>query len=411
MTVEDSPLWERLIFVVGVMRSGTNWLQRVLVAHPDVMGLPTETHLFHWLQPFAEHVQHGAVRLPTVGNVFMSRDAFRTQLRSLCDAVFLGYAGDAGGGERFILERTPHHARNLELIGDVYPDAAVVHIIRDGRDVARSLVSQPFGPDTVAAAAEEWRTSIEAARAAAGGLERYHEVRYEELLGAPVAGIEQLYRTLGLDVSDTILERARLEAIEPYLVDASFPSVGAGKWRAAWTAADVRAFDDEAGALLRELGYDGGEPDTPPAAQPARRGLLRRRRDHDERPAASVWPETHRDRQLVALELVERLLGILASGSTGGIDDVLSENALLRVVDDTGEWSGRDRAARDRFASLVAGDHEAHAAQLRGDVHPAVPIYTVVATYRRHDGALAHRILTTLVERGRITALTQYRIG
>jgi hypothetical protein len=113
----------------------------------------------------------------------------------------------------------------------------------------------------------------------------------------------------------------------------------------------------------------------------------------------------------VALELVERLLGILASGSTDGIDEVLSENALLRVVDDAGEWSGRDGAARGRFATLVAADHDAHEVQVRGDVHPAVPIYTVVGTYRRHDGAIAHRILTTLVERGRITALTQYRIG
>ena len=55
----------------------------------------------------------------------------------------------------------------MPLIAEVYPDARFVHIIRDGRDVARSIVAQPWGPATVKEAAKEWGDSVAAGRAAA----------------------------------------------------------------------------------------------------------------------------------------------------------------------------------------------------------------------------------------------------
>src|SRR5205823_11694477 len=163
-------------FLVGARRSGTNFLQRVLAAHPAVLPVPSETYVFaSGLRPLSERIHHAAAGLNRTGATFMERDDFIAASRVFCDRIFGGLAERLDPGAERIVERTPWHAYDLELIGDVYPDAWVIQIIRDGRDVARSLLAQPWGPETMAEAAEEWRSSV-AAAAAAPKPARYAEV-------------------------------------------------------------------------------------------------------------------------------------------------------------------------------------------------------------------------------------------
>src|SRR3954465_6216802 len=134
----DSPLRHRMVFLVGAQRSGTNWLQRMLGTHPDVVTLPSETQLFTvGIDVLAERVQHGVVGSTSTATVFMSRDAFLDAARDFCDAAFGGVADRLDPAARRVLERSPNHVERLELIGAVYPDAWIVHIVRDGRDVTR----------------------------------------------------------------------------------------------------------------------------------------------------------------------------------------------------------------------------------------------------------------------------------
>jgi hypothetical protein len=108
----------------------------------------------------------------------------------------------------------------------------------------------------VADAAREWRASIEAARAGAHGSDRYLEIRYEELLAAPAAGVGELYRWLGLPVDDAILEGALAEAKVSRNLDPMHTPPGTGKWRRGFTPRDLDAFEDAAGELLYDLGYE-----------------------------------------------------------------------------------------------------------------------------------------------------------
>jgi hypothetical protein len=243
-----------MIFNVGARRSGTYWLQRIVCAHPAVAEVPGETYVFsHGVAPLMERFRHQDRDEQAVGTVYADRGRLIASVRALCDSVFAEFAQ---AGEERVAERTPWHVHHLPLIAEVYPDARFVHIVRDGRDVVRSLVAQPWGPATVAEAAEEWRGSVEAGRAAAGELgARLLEVRYEEMLADPGAAVARLYEHLGLEGG---LEQALAAAGVEANVGAHDVRVGAGKWREGWKRRDLREFDRVAGGLLGELGYAQG---------------------------------------------------------------------------------------------------------------------------------------------------------
>lgn len=240
-----------MIFNVGARRSGTYWLQRIVCAHPAVAEVPSETHLFsHGIAPLVERFQHDDRGSRAVGKVYADRESLIEDIRILCEGVFEGFATP---GQLHVAERTPLHVFHLPLIAEVYPDARFVHIVRDGRDAARSLVAQDWGPDTVAEAAEEWRSAVEAGREAGAALgSRYLEVRYESLLAEPRPGIGRIYGHLGLEGS---LEAALEAAGGVANLGGHDKRVGAGKWREGWGRRELRDFDAVAGELLRELGY------------------------------------------------------------------------------------------------------------------------------------------------------------
>jgi len=49
-------------------------------------------------------------------------------------------------GRRYWIEKTPHNVRNADAIIDVFPDARIVHVIREPKDICASLLKQHWGP-------------------------------------------------------------------------------------------------------------------------------------------------------------------------------------------------------------------------------------------------------------------------
>jgi len=259
VTLDDSPMKGRLIFNVGSRRSGTFWLQRIVSSHPEVAAIPSETHLLsHGVAPLFDRFQHDDPASSVVAVTYMPRDALLDSTRDFLDAVFSQYIG---GDVTRVAERSPWHGQHLPLIYELYPDARFVHIIRDGRDVVRSLIGQHWGPRTIGIAAEEWRFSVASARAAALSDAVYREVRYEELLEHPRPIIEGLFEWLGLQLDEPTIERAIATSRQKENVDKRSPEVGAEKWRSEFSREDLEQFNFVAGRLLRELGYEWAEPD------------------------------------------------------------------------------------------------------------------------------------------------------
>src|SRR3954447_3488570 len=220
MSRADSPLRDRMLFLVGAQRSGTNWLQGMLKLHPDVVALPSETQLLSYgMHVLERFIQQGPMESWVTSRSFMERDAFADAARDFCDAVFGQLASKLDRAAPYILERTPNNAERMDLVADIYPDGRAVHIIRDGRDVTRSLLSMAWGPNTVAEAAKTWRRAVETARAAGPQMKAYVEVRYEELLANPKDTFAQILSGLGLSVDPAVVDAAVLESGVPVNID------------------------------------------------------------------------------------------------------------------------------------------------------------------------------------------------
>lgn len=84
-------------------------------------------------------------------------------------------------------EKTPAHVFHMQLIHEVYPNVRFIHIIRNGKDVVRSLQRMKWAPRKIKWSCTRWVESVLAGRSAATVLpiESYAEVRYEDLIAEP----------------------------------------------------------------------------------------------------------------------------------------------------------------------------------------------------------------------------------
>ncbi len=309
-------------FVVGRGRSGTSWLRILLNYHPEIMCLG-EGRFFERSFKRADFEQLQLENIPP-----------SSLYRAILDSSYLKYWIDRSvwaKGEQtdkhlinltrlaidyFLAEqlsktnkmivgdKTPFvSAEVIEEISTIYPEAKVIHIIRDGRDVAVSLIHfmwnhakneggiydlEPedlekrhayregsldspteslFTKERLISIATDWSTQVGKVTEDGSALlgDNYTEVRYEDLLEWPVGEARRLLGFLGADSSEEkarkCVERAGFERRTNRQRGQEDPSSRfrkgvAGDWKAVFTEEDRRVFKEIAGTLLVELGYE-----------------------------------------------------------------------------------------------------------------------------------------------------------
>ena len=258
----------RPVFVIGADRSGTTFLGDSLAALPEL----SYHHEPAVIKAAARYVYEGG------WGVRRSRAFFRLVYGWL---MRVGLEGDLR-----LAEKTPSNSFIVPFLAQAFPEAVFVHIVRDGRDAARSHLQQPwllaaalaggrrepggyrYGPDArfwvepdrrrefettsdLHRCIWSWRRHTEAALDAATALPagRYHELRYEALVTDPAAAGARLLDFLGIEAPDSraLLQQALARA-DP---------AGVGAWRTTFDTAELAVIEREAGELLRRLGYTG----------------------------------------------------------------------------------------------------------------------------------------------------------
>ncbi len=291
-------------FVYGHARSGTTMLMYLLDAHPEV-HCNRQAHFFT-RPPYLS----GLVADPAVAE-WLSRGSVRWNRGRDLSPVVMRAAAD------FILERDARR-HNARIVGDkspnslndgeavrlthqIYPDARVIFIVRDGRDAALSHRFQAFidAPQHLTPAdrriraeferdpasfrgpakslftgqgirdyARGWRRNLESTAALGRELYagRYHELRYEDLLADPVGEMKKVWGFLGADPDLAGLEEAVM-GVANRNRDAAWqqqkaghlaraiPKGQVGAWREFFSERDTRVFEQIAGKMLRKWGY------------------------------------------------------------------------------------------------------------------------------------------------------------
>jgi hypothetical protein len=281
-------------FVVGATRSGTTLLRLMLDAHPEI-AIPSETHFIPDLIKARE--KHGAspermLEMLTShrrwGDFHIEASELAQRWGALPELTgpaavreFFKVYGEKQGGPPRWGDKTPGYVKRMREIQEYLPEARFIHLIRDGRDVALSILKQSFGPETIEAAADRWRGRVLRGRAQQPYLGYYMEVRFEDLVLDTEGQLRRICEFIELDFDPAMLgyhERAeerlkekarelprgkgrdpqsaerRLKSHEKTFEPPNPSLVGAYKTKMA--PADQATYEALAGDLLLDLGYE-----------------------------------------------------------------------------------------------------------------------------------------------------------
>lgn len=263
------------IFIVGCPRSGTSVFYEKLACHPDLAWISTATK------------RAPASPLLTRLLMLVRKDMRPTEAKGVWDRFCRGDDHALGRGDatprarryfqrvmrthlaifrksRF-LSKCPRNTVRIEFLDALFPDAFFIHIVRDGRAVAWSILrsrqkeqgaywgAKPpgwravLGLPLLEAAALQWKLITEHALAAAATLppERYIELRYEDFTARPAEVLRETAARCGLAWPDP----AALEALVSNVENRNF------KWREALQPPEVERLHALIGPLLTRLGY------------------------------------------------------------------------------------------------------------------------------------------------------------
>ncbi|MCB0688712.1 MAG: sulfotransferase [Saprospiraceae bacterium] len=213
-------------FIVGVPRSGTTLLRIILDAHPD-LSIPPETGFipkFWQLQKY-EHELCKEDLVAQIMNILLNTpdhapawsdfhlkkedlisNLYSIEFLSTIEGLRSFYRTYANRfNKKYWGDKTPGHAFFVNQILEMLPEAKIIHMIRDGRDVAVSLRNKWFGPGHhMEKLATIWCNYIQAARKAIRS-NRYLEIRFEDLITCLEDTIAKICLFLGLEMHDSML--------------------------------------------------------------------------------------------------------------------------------------------------------------------------------------------------------------
>jgi Sulfotransferase family len=283
-------------FIVGATRSGTTLLRLMLDAHPQ-MAIPSETHFIPDLIKAYRLESTSPERLAEVvtahrrwGDFRLDADDLLERFRAIDpltpgDAIraFFELYAEREGKPRWG-DKTPGYVREMHRIESVLPEARFVHLIRDGRDVALSVLGMNWGPSTVPEAAFRWKKRILRAREQVPRIGHYVEIRYEDLVRDTEQTLRRVCEFVELPYDEAMLryhERAEERLQEkardldrgpdkaPQSAEARMESHALAaeppnperieRWRSEMSAEDRAVYEELAGDLLSDLGYEVGD--------------------------------------------------------------------------------------------------------------------------------------------------------
>jgi hypothetical protein len=186
------------IFIVGCERSGTTFLRLLVDSHGSIACGP-ETLFLPSLEAITGELWHRISRFGFPREFWLQRTAEYF-------ASFHEEYARSRGKTRWA-DKSPLYALHVPYLVELFPDAKIIHIIRDVPDVALSH-RKAFGYKSALNAPRKWSRYIAAVRAAARDLpaDQYLEVRYEQLVKDVEGTMRKVCDFVGEPWDDAVLD-------------------------------------------------------------------------------------------------------------------------------------------------------------------------------------------------------------
>jgi hypothetical protein len=261
------------IVLGGAERSGTTLLRAALDSHPQVAAGP-ESWLFVFKQDLAWLASEFDLPLEEVRRMHKASSGLAEFANRLLTANATKH------GKTLWCEKSPRNIRRIDYIWEHFPQARVVHIIRDGRDTSCSLRNHPrhtringeYVPTNInrpiRQCIDHWARYVRDGLRHRGD-ERYMEVHYEELTHDYEVVMHRICEHCQIPWHDDLLhreqiqgQRSDMEIVNPEVREPLYNS-SIGRWERDLSAREVEIVMQRAGDLLGELGYLKGSGSSP----------------------------------------------------------------------------------------------------------------------------------------------------
>jgi glycosyltransferase involved in cell wall biosynthesis len=310
-------------FVVGEMESGTSWVRCVLDSHPEVMcggagrffggdqemeDIPAIFEPTPSLRKSLLGCEGLLLWRSYVWNSWGKQGDAQEDLRNLTRLAVDYYMmqGSARSGKHIVGDESLLHTDHVDEIFNLYPEAKVIHVVRDGRNVAVSLMhhfwnlskdidqggiydlwpeerakrdayrkdpeaflesgESIFVEERLRQMAKRWnrRTSKASREGTELFGENFLQLKYEDLLISPAETMQPVFELLGARADEEVIRHSvknnsfEQAAGRPRGSEESvsfFRKGVAGDWRAQFTPQDRKVYEQVAGQTLLEMGY------------------------------------------------------------------------------------------------------------------------------------------------------------
>ena len=237
------------LFLVASERSGTTLLRLMLDSHPQLAWNEEFEYAVDYLPPDGGFPPVDVYHRALSHDFIFPASKFSIDRRlSYPELVNSFLAQKLARDRKRVVGATVH--RHFERLLRIWPDARFVHLIRDGRDVARSIVEMGWAGNT-------WRASLywEEAERDWDKLSqqlpkgRSITVRFEELVTHPASTLEEICAFCGVSFDPAMLDYHRSSSYGP--PDPKMVST----WKRGMSIRGVREVEGAVGPLLVQRGY------------------------------------------------------------------------------------------------------------------------------------------------------------
>jgi Sulfotransferase family len=280
--LQGSPRSLAPVFVLGCGRSGTTLLYHMLLSAGNFAVYRVESNAINLLEPRFGNLAIAGNKRRLLKAWYNSRLFTLSGLnKEEIGAKVMGECENGGDFLRIIMsemcrkqgverwaDTTPEHLLHLHRIKETIPEALVIHIIRDGRDVALSTDKLGYirrlpwdGKPSKMAAGLYWEWMVNIGRKDGRDLGGdYTEVHFEELIANPGETLARLGQFIAQDLNYDRIRQVGIGSVSA--PNTSFADGTremfhpVGRWQNGYSQSELVMFEALVGRTLEECGYE-----------------------------------------------------------------------------------------------------------------------------------------------------------